>query len=168
MDEAVIKQSKSKLLGLVLGALVMTTGSLFICFSGESASDRIWGAFGAMFFGVGFVFLLSRILRPKPVLVIRKEGFEDYSSLAAAGFVPWEYVEKLELASVQKQTFISATIKIENEDALFSQGYKNILAKANQSFGYPSVNITLNAAKEKPAAVLQIMEEYRAAFYKGE
>ena len=159
MPEITIQQSAGKQLGLTFLGVLMVATSAAILFH-PIFLYKLVGIIGVAFFGCCLVFIVYRLIHPKPLLIINEHGFCDHSSLSSTGFFSWDCVENISLSVYWSQTFVSVAIKQEAELSHFPQKYQNVLLKANKSLGFPAVNITLNAAKEKPADVLEIMARY--------
>ncbi|MGA9334703.1 MAG: STM3941 family protein [Rudaea sp.] len=110
-DEKVIALSKAKLVALVIGALTMAAGGLWIAaldqasllknapFGGHvfpfnnPTAMHVVAIVGIAFFGACALFGVFKCFDHKPGLVLNAAGFTDNASGVAAGFVPWTQVK---------------------------------------------------------------------------
>lgn len=90
--------------GMALLSLAFSALSIFLLTSSEFAGDwhaRGAGLVGVMFFGIGFLFVLSRAFSSRPALVLRHDGIVDDASGVAAGLVPWNEIEAAYVSELQ-------------------------------------------------------------------
>jgi len=95
----VVDRSRAKGVACVVGCALFIVASLAIVAQG-SAISLVVGAVGLLTFagfGIGWIALL---LRSGPGLVVDDDGFDDRSSAAAVGRVPWADVTSLSRRSI--------------------------------------------------------------------
>lgn len=68
-----------------------------------------WGNFA--FFGAALAFALSRILRPRPVLVVDERGIVENGSALGAGCIAWDEIAEVTVAAMFTQRFLSIRLK---------------------------------------------------------
>ncbi|MFC5139182.1 STM3941 family protein [Actinomycetospora rhizophila] len=72
---------------LVTGVIGLAAG-VWLLLAGGTA-NLVLGAVLVLFFGVGAVRAVLRLVRGKPLLIATPEGIDDGGSIVAAGFLPW-------------------------------------------------------------------------------
>ena len=85
-------QSRISLFALLLASIAFAIASLApTVFSPDamSISATISAAAGVSFFGLCAWFVLSRLARKKPAVVVDSDGLTDRASAVALGFIPW-------------------------------------------------------------------------------
>ena len=58
------------------------------------------------FFGLLFLWTLSRLLRPRPLLTIDAQGIRDSSSLLAAGVLRWDEIARVSVTGLGRHRFL--------------------------------------------------------------
>ena len=174
MKDVNIPQCTRRQLTMILLALIMILVSIF-AFMTEYKHDiliryevllRSISTVGILFFGLILVFLVFRLIRSEAILIINEYGFTDNSTLASLGFVSWEYVEKIYLISVLGLEFIA----VETDKSFVTDNTKKVwvLAGANNSAGFATININLQSSNAKTKDVMSIMQEYLDAYRTGQ
>jgi hypothetical protein len=87
------------LVALVTGLIGLAAG-VWLLLSGGTASLVLGGVL-AVFFGVGAVRALLRLVRGRPLLVATREGIDDGGSIVAAGFLPWSEVGGIDVLAAR-------------------------------------------------------------------
>lgn len=80
---------------LVTGVIGLAAGA-WLLLSGGTASV-VLGVVLVLFFGVGAVRAVLRLVRGKPLLVATPDGIDDGGSIVAAGFLPWSELGTIEV-----------------------------------------------------------------------
>lgn len=83
------------LVTLVTGVIGLAAGA-WLLLSGGTASV-VLGAVLVLFFGVGVVRAVLRLVRGKPLLVATRDGVDDGGSIVAAGFLPWSEIGTIDV-----------------------------------------------------------------------
>lgn len=81
------------------GLIGMAAG-VWLLLSGGTASLVLGGVL-AVFFGVGVVRAVLRLVRGRPLLVATREGIDDGGSIVAAGFLPWSEVGGIDVLAAR-------------------------------------------------------------------
>ena len=150
MKEVVVEKSTPKVLLMAFGSLLFVLAG-FSNFSRGDTASKVFAVLGIFFFGMCLFIFLRTLFRREGMLVINEEGFADNFSMLgiSVGFIPWEQVEGVRLSTfLWVSRFISVKIKDARNFEARIPGYVRIWIKLNKFFGYPSVNISLNAAKK--------------------
>lgn len=115
-----ITQNKSKHVVLIFFALLFVFGSYYLLigdFSENNFAQRVEflilpvGICGMVFFGATTIYVIYRLFKYKYMLVIESNGFVDYSTMIALGFVAWEDVESINIYSIAKQKIVGVNVK---------------------------------------------------------
>lgn len=172
-EEFVVYQSKGKQLLLIFLAVIMTGVSVFLIFPqdldvgflGGSGSFLIplVGIIGTIFFCFCLGYSIKLLLLGKPVVILTKEGFYDYSSALATKdrLIPWKDVTDIGVFNVSGQNFIS--IRLENREEFLASlsTITRKAAQANLKLGSYEINITMQSAKNVSLEeLLMHMAEY--------
>ncbi|WP_433787661.1 STM3941 family protein [Actinomycetospora sp. CA-101289] len=76
--------------------LVGIAAGVWLLLAGGTAS-LVLGAVLVVFFAVGAVRAVLRLVRGRPLLVVTREGVDDGGSIVAAGFLPWSEVGAIDV-----------------------------------------------------------------------
>jgi hypothetical protein len=93
IQETIIPVSRLKVYLLTLGSLgfvvvgIIMIVKAFAEFQATAVLIILIGIVAVMFFGACLLFGLYRLFSRKPGLILRKEGFEDYSSFLGGHFI---------------------------------------------------------------------------------
>ena len=152
-----IKLSKHKIFLLLLGGITFVLiGYLFIsnpegytsiiCRSPEII--RITGISAVCFFGLGSVFVVTKLFDNKPGLIIDKDGIIDNSNMTSIGLVVWADIKRIEKEKVGSTQFLIIHV---NKPKKYVERAKNWLSKktmlANQKMYGSPLSITSNSLK---------------------
>ncbi|MCH8622344.1 STM3941 family protein [Undibacterium sp. TS12] len=157
-DETVIELSKSKLRGVVAGALVFVAASIWMVQMDAAqvaekglVNDVVImhgiGWAGLVFFGLcGFAGLL-KIIDRKPGLVLSQAGIHDNSSYLAAGLIPWSDITGLSVFEVSGQRVM--VVNVRDPERYISLGSlpKRALKRINHRLCGSPVGIASNSLK---------------------
>lgn len=102
MDDIVIYASKLKLLRMAVFCLVFEGFFVLFLRYGLPEGRAPFKAYipallylGAPVMGLLFIYLCYRLLKPKPAVVINREGIFDNASLLGAGLIRWEEIKSV-------------------------------------------------------------------------
>jgi hypothetical protein len=124
-NETIIPFSRAKLTKLlVLLAGLILSGLFLVIVQPQELGNLLSLVFGILILAI-FVFLFAflvgihyfrQILKNGPGLIINKDGFTDYSSGIAAGYIPWSEVRALKTVTMPryKQQFVAVILKDPN------------------------------------------------------
>lgn len=158
-EEFVVYRSKGKQFLLIILAIMMTIVSIFLIFTRDLEIDflgssstyiiTLIGIIGVILFGFASVFSVKQLFSQKPVVVLTKQGFYDYSSAMATKdrLIPWKEVSDIGVFTISGQNFIS--IRLKNKED-FLESLSPIARKATQAnlkLGSYEINITMQSAK---------------------
>jgi hypothetical protein len=162
----VVKQSLFKTIFFLTAGIIMDAASLF---SLSIGNRELYGpvensipidVIGVAIFSLGCIVLIKRLIIPKNILEISKDGFIDNSTLKSIGFVSWNVVKYIYLSNVASQTYIAISVNniYKFLDDLSLKKRRNV--EANLSIGCSPIMITLFYTKANNEAVLNIMKAY--------
>lgn len=144
---------------------------LLMAFSGETLPELHPFIQGISLFGAAIVFLfficfLRRLLRPRPVLLITKDGITDASTPSSIGFVSWENTGRIRLFSLHGERFIGVDVRNIRERLKKEPlpGVKKNAVRSRLALGQPAMLISLAATGEKPEEILEVLEDYQKRF----
>lgn len=140
LQDIVIYPSKRKLILLCLCSLIfIATGVVLL--GADKGIYVILGAISTVFFGLGGLYSIYRMLIPKPAVILTAEGFYDQASLGSAGKVLWSEVEEIKLYEMMGQTFLGVKVVNPNQFLACCSGWKRSAMSANQAFVDTQINI---------------------------
>jgi hypothetical protein len=154
MVGTVIKKSKLKLLGVLLTTLIATFAVVFL-FLESNVSNKTIIAIGIGFFALGVIIFSSKLINPKPILVINEKGFTDLVN----GSTRWKYVKKIWLRTKWRNRTNKGISTPYTEEFLFVEIFNNI-SSDNFAYDTRTIEINIDDAKEKPEEILETMKEY--------
>lgn len=115
-----IPLSKSKILLMLLGALLLVAiGFWFVIkppiiansFWGNHTKIAITGYASIIFFGLCALLFIRKLQGSKPGLIIDDKGIVDYSSGISAGVILWSEIVNISVMVIQRQQFIMLYVK---------------------------------------------------------
>src|SRR5687768_14342618 len=115
-EQVVIPLSRTKILMITAGALVLAAGAVFLWFVADDQRRippgfaRIVSVLGTLLFGAGIIYGAVKLFDKRPGLVLDSEGIVDNSSAIAAGRIPWEEIVDIQTMSVSGQNFLSLIV----------------------------------------------------------
>lgn len=121
-------------------------------------------AFGFLFFGYCFLFVLKKAKRGKDILIVDEKGITDNSSDLAFGFIPWTDIDNIYMTSVVGNQFIELVLNNEEPYLQKLSGMKKLAVLANKKMGHQAVCITLNSSGISPEGLFpEILEIFQQA-----
>lgn len=154
MERKEFKASQSKKWVLFLAGLLMTFASLYVFLLGVgvfASSVTLFdfvvirilavfvGVIGTSFFGFCTIYLLRNALRPKPALVIDKNGIVDHSSAVGAGLITYDQIKEVYI----KQEYIIVSLHDPETFLRREHSFKRGYRKLNKKLGFDYVMIDL-------------------------
>ncbi len=161
-DAIVIYPSRKKLLLMAGGSGAFVALALFFILSSDpqlqDLETRIAGIAGVAFFGLCLLYAFWRLARPTPAVVIHTSGIFDNASGLSAGFLRWEEISRVRVASLKGQRFLAVDMK--DVDALLSRqsGFKAKMMKMNVRLVGAAVNIPANTL---PISLEELIQNIR-------
>ena len=161
-EQVVIPLSRTKILMITAGALVLTAGAVFLWFIADEQRRispgfaRIVSVLGTLLFGAGIIYGAVKLLDKRPGLVLDAGGIIDNSSAIAAGRIPWEEIVDIQTMSVSGQNFLSIIVTDPEKYIARGNPAKRMLAKANyKGYGTPifisAMSLGMNLAELQDA-----------------
>ncbi|RFZ90367.1 hypothetical protein D0C36_21485 [Mucilaginibacter conchicola] len=116
LDIIEIPLSKTSMaLGLAASAVFVAAGIWFVNhpnqFHRAPLIITIIGIAAIVAFGVAALYIVNKLFDTRPGFIIDDDGITDNSNAFAVGFVPWEDVQKIEVAYIQRQKIIKIYVK---------------------------------------------------------
>lgn len=168
MNEVVIKENKKKAIEIVILGSIMGIASIYVLLIGLieiRVLAIIIGLIATILFSASCIFVVKRIVNPKPLLLITESGITDMSTACGAGFIAWEEIQSINVKKSFTQEFIAITVYDLNKLMRRISSHKQVAMKMNLMLNYPPVAISLNTADiELNEVVLLIqkrLEEHR-------
>lgn len=136
-----IYPSPLRLVLLAAGSIVFVACGLMLALAGDSAVAIGVGWISIVFFGVAGTYLLLRLVRQQPLLVLDGRGITDHASGFGVGFVSW--AEVVAVAPVQMGRQHMATVYVTDPAALRRRfgAVRQRLMRANTTLTGGSVQI---------------------------
>lgn len=152
-QETIFRVSRIKLSLMTVGALgFVVVGIIMIIkaveeFNAVTALIALVSLASVVFFGICLFFGVFRLFSKKPGLILKKDGFEDYSSMLGGHFIPWKEVEGIDSLQIQKQRFIRVLLR--NPDVVISRsrGLQRFVMTMNYKFYGSPIHISSNSLK---------------------
>lgn len=168
MDEIRIPLSKTKIILLLIGALIFILGDAWgvidperfssITFSKNAVS--ISGLAGVLFFGLCFVFIAKKVFSRKPGLIINNDGIIDNSNATSVGLIAWDDITGMKPLEIASSKIL--VIMTSNPEKYIEHS-KNIISKkamkANYKMYGSPLSIISNSLKIKFSELENLIEE---------
>jgi hypothetical protein len=148
--------NRARLALVMIGALALVAGAAYIVSSPEgrfSPRALIAAWIGMPVFALGAGYLLLRVVRHRPSVVLDAEGVHDNGSMASVGLIPWHEIETARVFEMGGKTFAAIVLKRQEAFLPRVKGLRGKLAKSNAGMGFPLVSIP-ELALSIPAARL--------------
>lgn len=167
MNDIVVNEASSKLWGLLFLGILMLAACAFVLVLGITYGKFFYiiiGIIALLFFGLCFAYIIKRIINPKPILIIEKNGVVDSSTAISIGFISFDDIEGFDITRLFSSKFISIYVNdLEKFTDKLSQKKKTWL-QINKPFGKSPININVNTADKSPDEILQILQERLQAY----
>jgi hypothetical protein len=143
MSDTIIYLRRGRLVWSAVGSLGFVAVSFFLFTQPRFRNDwfvKVVCVIAIVFFGAAFFFILSRLLKPRPAVILRGDGIVDESSGLAAGLVPWSEITSVHVATIHGQRLLCLALSY--PDVVLSQqpAAKRSLMQANMGLvGAPVV-----------------------------
>lgn len=145
--------------------MALIAASYFTWEKAEELEYRIAGLLGVVFFGACFVYVVLRLVRPRPSLIITDSGIVDYASAVSAGYIRWDEIESIFISwiqvSLRRHKFLSIKLKNDQEFLSRQSALKATMLRANMSLGGAPVAIPGNALPMTLEELMQVIEKKR-------
>jgi len=156
--EVKIKLKKANLFLLAL----ISGGFTLLCLSilGDGVFTLPIALLGAGFFGVCTFLLLTKVLDPRPGLIINDRGLWDNASAVGAGFVSWNSVKSVYVNQIPGQKFL--TLEVDNPEEILAKAnpFKRFWMKRNKNQFMSPVQIPITALKYDPEKLIELVKTH--------
>lgn len=171
-DRMIVYPGKGRTLLLSILSLAFVAVLVWAAFNRDTIGENAQGittviapilplilVIGIPFFSLCTVYLLYRLVKPKPSLRIDKEGIYENASLASVGLIRWDEIERMGMYSLAGQKMIGI-VPTDFEPFLQRQsGVKRSLLSANKNKEFP-ISIPQNASEVPLESVLEFARQF--------
>ena len=151
LQDIVIEENKKRIKYMLLLDLIMLAASaavLWVGFHDKSIMFKLVGAAGIIYFLAGLFAIAARIVKEKPLLIIKEEGVVDSSSASSTGFISYLDIDHVEMIDIMGQKAIGL-VMCDNEKFMETlPAVKKNNIKNNLKLNYPAVILRVNTAKD--------------------
>lgn len=145
----------------VLSLLFVLVG-VFLMVIGQSEEEKSFmliaiGVLSILLFGLCMLYFLMRLFKPRPALVIDREGLTDHSSYVNGGRIRWEEIEDIVLYSYMNQHMICIQLKDPEAYVSSQTGLKRWLIRMNKNMASADVSIMKQSVSENLEKVYLIL-----------
>ncbi|MBL8170301.1 MAG: hypothetical protein JNJ50_19235 [Acidobacteria bacterium] len=148
MRALVIYTPKKRLIrNMLVSVAFVAIGIWMLAFPAEEIGldDTLAAYIGIPFFGFCGLFFLSRLLWPKPAVVVDEAGLLDNASACGVGLIPWTEIRDVRIASFMNQPFLAVYVADPEKYLRRANPLKRAIMRANQSWVGTVSNIPLSA-----------------------
>lgn len=169
-DEVRIAFSQGKSGGLLIGSLAFCLIGIWMFYVAwtEGGIEAILLALLALvtllFFGAAALFLLRPLVARSPGLILNQDGFIDYSSALAAGFVPWEEVAEIGSSSHRGNQFISVVLNDPHQYIASQNLFRRGVMSMNKVFFRTPIQISTNVLDISFPKLQNLFREYKSKY----
>lgn len=170
MEDIVITEQKRKAYQIVLAGCSMLICSIAVGIYGwmdEVGIFLIIGIIGGIFFGIGTVVSFARAAKGKPLIVIKWDSIEDYSSASAVGKIMYGEIKSIQVVNIFGQRVIGIWPKDSDEFVKRLSKAKQRAAKMNMKMNFPPVSMRVDTAKDMTIEDIYTLLEKRLEDYKS-
>lgn len=175
-EQIEIQLSKTKMLLILLGSIAFVIIGIWFIINPPKSNHIIFGnetvlfitgIVSILFFGLISIFVFRKFSDNKPGLIINSEGVYDNSSGVAAGLIPWNDIEEIQIAQVMNQQFLMLIVVNPNDyiNKISNPIKRNAMRLNYKSYGSP-ISISSNALQtnfdELHLLLIEKMKEYKS------
>ena len=163
MPALAIYTPKKRLVLMTFGSVVFVAiGIWMLTFPpGEIGLKGSLGAYvGIPFFGLCGFFFLSRLLSPKPAVVIDETGLFDNASAVNAGLISWAEISGVRVSSFRNQRFLAVYVDDPEKYLRGANPVKRAVMRANQSMVGTAITIPLSALSVSSEELLSVVGKH--------
>jgi hypothetical protein len=152
MKDFVIYENKKQACKLLGQAFFMTVAAGVLLYLGIVEKDilfDIMGGLGALFFGVCTIVQLIRVIRKKPLFIIKENGVEDTSTATSVGFISYDDIEEIVIGKILGKESIGIYLK--NIDTFIEKlpPVKQKSIKSNLTNKFPPILLRVESVEKK-------------------
>lgn len=174
-DDKIVLLSKTKILLLVVGALVFVALGIWMyqLDPGWIESQRLFnspllvhgiGIISVVFFGLCVVIGIKKFFDKKPGLILGASGIVDNSSGASAGLIPWSEIQGFGILDIQKQKMLIIYLADPEKYIQAGGSMKRALNRMNLKICGSPVAISSNALKINFNELVSLCNSYHAKY----
>jgi hypothetical protein len=115
---------------------------------------------GVPFFGFCFLYIIYRIIKKRPSLIVNSEGITDNSSAISCGFIKWYDIDNLFIYDFMGQKFLGIIPKDYQAFIANITPIKRKLIQINKRMVKAPINITQNTVAVPLEQIVQYAREY--------
>jgi hypothetical protein len=152
---------------LAVTGVLFTLGSLLLI-RDPDALTRVMGYIGLIFFGLGSVVFITRLLRDRPVVEVDADGLTDHSTWVTVGRLRWSDIDHVEIKTMKvpvgttgrTMTMRFLSVSPRDWDAVIARAnpLRRLLLRFNGRRGYGPVSIMETAL---PYSLETLVDEMR-------
>ncbi|MCB1521390.1 MAG: hypothetical protein KDJ37_12555 [Hyphomicrobiaceae bacterium] len=163
----VFRYSTARLAWLTLLGIVMAGVSAAVAMVANSQSDgelfpKIAGTFGAVFFGLCTLIILSRMFSTRsPAITLTLQGWQD--TRIAPEVVPWSVVRSVSSRSISNQTFVVVEIDPAYERRLRLTRMVRLTRRPNAMLGFDGLVVNPSGLDASHEELYSAFSDYLAA-----
>ena len=105
-----VNSSKSKLLFLLLGAIALVAGGIWLividAFPRQRSLLLMVVILNSVFFGGCLIYIARKVFDKNLGLVLDERGLTDNGSALAAGYIPWSDINRIDTLRIHNQRFV--------------------------------------------------------------
>ena len=164
-----IEINKTKSLFIILGSLAFVLGSIWIYSIADSQTDwpplvlKVVSIMGLLFFGLGIIMSVKKLIAKYPGLIIDDHGILDASGFGKPQFIQWETVTSFRLIEIERTKLIQVFINNAEEVISKQSRRKQKMMRMSQNqYGTP-ISISCVTLKIDSGKLLQLLLERQSA-----
>ena len=157
MDNLIVKNSKIKLVGLLLASIVFVVAGIWIAQVG-SPGKGIVGYICASFFALGIPVSLFQIFDHRPKLVIDSLGIDD--KRWGIGKIPWSEITNFNVRNIETQEFLC--LYLENEEKYLKKlsKFQRKIVDVNKTLNFPPFCISISQLNLDSNEIKSLVAKY--------
>ncbi|WP_455714200.1 STM3941 family protein [Anaerosporobacter sp.] len=165
MKDVIIFENKKLAYKLLVQAFLMTVAAGVLLYMGIIEKDLLFiimGGLGVLFFGACTLVQLIRVIRKKPLFIIKENGVEDTSTATSVGFVCYDDIKEIVIGKILGKETIG--IYLTDIDAFLETlpPVKQKAIKSNLANKFPPILLRVESVEGK--AGREIYEELNDIF----
>lgn len=167
MEDIVIFAKRTRLLSVALGCAVFEAFFVYYFVHGLPEGRGPFQSFmpvaaavGAPMFGAILIYLCYRLVRPRPVVVINREGLFDNASLLSAGLIHWHEIRTMFVYRVMDQPLLGIVPFNAGVIVARQSPVKKLFLRMQNSSGVPPFSIPGVVLPMPPEELLAMIRRY--------
>ncbi|MET0394846.1 MAG: STM3941 family protein [Chitinophagaceae bacterium] len=169
-----IRVSKSKLVKLTIASLVFVGAGIWLLVKQPTTGNGIFddpavvklvGVAAILFFGLALFVSVRKLGDRRPALVIDHTGITDYSSMLAAGLIPWRDIREIRCTKVLRDSLL---LIIVTDPEAYIRRQPNTLKRKTMRLNYRQygspLSISTHALHCNPQELRLMLEEALLAY----